>query len=69
MKWKPIDSDAKTGHEVLLGFAGSLEMDFYRWNPNLAVEGQDPEIFCWSDRTADYPHERPTHYMIIDPPA
>src|SRR3990172_9371333 len=53
-EWKLIDADAKTGHEVLLGFSGSGDMDFYRWNPDLA-DGQDPEIYCWADRTSDPP--------------
>ena len=67
--WKLIDDGAKTGEEVLLGFAGSADMDFYRWNPGLATVGQDPEIHCWADRCSDPPHEKPTHYMIIDGPA
>jgi len=71
-EWKLIDADARTGEEVLLGFAGSRDMDFYRWNQDLAdTEGHNnypPEQRGWADRCSDPPHEMPTHYMIIEGP-
>lgn len=66
--WQPIETVPKDGGEVVLGFAGSGDMDFYRWNETLARDANDPEIFGWADRASDPPHQRPTHWMRIEPP-
>ena len=59
MNWKSMETAPKDGSEILLGFKGSLDMDFYRWNDGLGE---------WLDRTSDPPHEEPTHWLIIEPP-
>ena len=70
--WRPIETAPKDGSEVLLGFAGNFEMDFYRWNPELADtpghSDMPPEQRGWADRSSDPPREMPTHWMIIEPP-
>jgi hypothetical protein len=72
VNWQPITllpANARNGRELLLGFAGSADMDFYRWHSNLAESNQDPEIYCWADRCSNPPHQRPSHFMLIEPPS
>lgn len=69
--WQPIETAPKDGSEVLLS-TGGADMDFYRWNQDLADMighvDQPPEQRGWADRCSDPPPEMPTHWMRIDPP-
>lgn len=71
--WQPIETAPRDGSEVLLGFSGSADMDFYRWNQELAdhpdFSGYPAEQCGWADRSSDPPHTMPTHWMRIEPPA
>lgn len=70
--WQPIATAPKDGSEVILGFDDSADMDFYRWNADLAARpdhGMPAEQYGWADRTSDPPHAPPTHWMPRpDPP-
>lgn len=67
-EWQPIETAPKDGSEVLLGFSDSADMDFYRWNQELANDSQEPEQYGWADRSSDPPHAVPTHWMRVEPP-
>jgi len=69
--WQSIETVPRDGSEVLLGFAGTANMDFYRWYGENACDPtliRDIEIDGWVDRASDPPHTRPTHWMRIGPP-
>lgn len=65
--WQPIETAPKDGRNLLLGFAGCADMDFYRWVDDLRGNPERPWE-NWSDCFTDPPNEPPTHWMDITPP-
>jgi hypothetical protein len=53
MTWEPIEKAPKDGTEILVGEAGTLNIELVRWNSTTDE---------WLDRTAD-PFRNPTHWM------